>query len=525
MSRPTRPHFRLLLLPALIALSLGGCATREYVDTEFGGVHQRMQALEALMNQATKTLASHSERLVASEGRVAGVEQTAAALGKRVEQNGAALAGVEQRLQGVDARVEAAGKRLDAHQAELAGNAKTVANLTGQVRDLGEGLANANRKAEAGAAHLAATQSRLGALESSLSAQAEASRAQAAAEAARVSADKAAAASLAAQTATAAPAPRVQVQEALAATPAQAVQTAAAVPAAPVEPAAPLAGTVDVTKRLDHMALLIGEVHKRIDVNSSTLSTTADRVDRLESRLTAADKRDMEQEAAIKAGGEKAAQVVSRVTAGEQRLGEQAQAIDKAGKQLEAVNAGLAAARVQMESDAKTLASAGQKIVALEQTVKTQDERLTKAEQEHGQLSLSAREALDRAVSAGRLAEGKLVMESVLTEDVGGFRVYRAQLSDGARKALDEFAARLKQENKTIYVEVQGHTDSSGTTKVNHKLSRQRAETVQEYLTKVAGLPVHRVGVVAYGATRPLADNDTPEGRAKNRRVDLVVLK
>ncbi|MBI5331333.1 MAG: OmpA family protein [Betaproteobacteria bacterium] len=517
MFRPYRPQTRLLLLPALIALTLGGCATREYVDTEFGGVHRRVEALEALMNQATKTLSAHSERLAASDTRMSAAEQSASALSKRIEQTGTALAAVDQRLQGVDARTEATGKRLDAQQAEQGRTAKAVEDLNLRVRGLSDGLTNTQRQVEGGAANLTATQSRLSALESGLSAQAEAARAQAAAETARAAADKAAAASAAAQDASG-KAAAVAVQAAMPVAPVQAAAVAAPVQIAVVPPA-------DVNKRLEHMAELIGEVHKRIDVNSGTLSNTAVRVGKLEECMVAADKRDTEQDVAIRAAGDRMLVSASKLSTVEQRLTEQGAFVAKVGKQLQSLDASLGSARTQLEAEATALARAGQRIVSLESAAKNHEERLTKAEQEHSQLSMSAREALDRAVTAGRLAEGKLVMESVLTEDVSGFRVYRAQLSEAARQSLDEFAARLKQENKNIYVEVQGHTDSSGSAKVNHKLSRQRAEAVQEYLTKVAGLPVHRVGVVAYGATRPLADNDTPEGRAKNRRVDLVVLK
>lgn len=140
-------------------------------------------------------------------------------------------------------------------------------------------------------------------------------------------------------------------------------------------------------------------------------------------------------------------------------------------------------------------------------------------------VSLTAQEALDRAIAAGELAEGKFLYETVLTDDAVKFGFDQAELSGDARLALDDFAAEIKERNENVYIEIQGHTDSTGPEDYNLKLGEERAQTVREYLSKNHGLVLHRMAVISYGESAPINDNSTREGRAQNRRVALVVLK
>ena len=156
--------------------------------------------------------------------------------------------------------------------------------------------------------------------------------------------------------------------------------------------------------------------------------------------------------------------------------------------------------------------------------IKVHEGRITKNEQDTAAASKTAKEALDRAVAAGRLAEGKLLYETVLSDDKVKFGFDKAVLSDEAKAALDAFAAQLKAENKNAYIEVQGHTDNVGGELYNEKLGKQRAEAVEEYLAK-QGIPLFRIESISYGESEPVADNKTREGRAQNRRVVLVVLQ
>jgi outer membrane protein OmpA-like peptidoglycan-associated protein len=74
-------------------------------------------------------------------------------------------------------------------------------------------------------------------------------------------------------------------------------------------------------------------------------------------------------------------------------------------------------------------------------------------------------------------------------------------------------------------VQIQGHTDNVGNAKKNMELSQKRAEAVMKYLVDVMKTPAKRLKAKGFGDTKPIADNKTDKGKAKNRRVDFSVTK
>ena len=88
---------------------------------------------------------------------------------------------------------------------------------------------------------------------------------------------------------------------------------------------------------------------------------------------------------------------------------------------------------------------------------------------------------------------------------------------------LDQLAASLAGK-KGYVLEIQGHTDTSGTGAINKRLSDQRARTVYEYLAVQHDIPLFRLTLLGYGDKGAIADNSTAEGRAQNRRVDVRIL-
>jgi outer membrane protein OmpA-like peptidoglycan-associated protein len=151
--------------------------------------------------------------------------------------------------------------------------------------------------------------------------------------------------------------------------------------------------------------------------------------------------------------------------------------------------------------------------------------RLDTHDRQIGDISKTAQDALRRAQEAGKLAEGKFLYETVLTDDKVKFGFDTSDLSPEAQAAIDQFAEQLKTENKNVYIEIQGHTDSVGSEKYNEELGLLRAESVRRYLNQKHGFPLHRINVISYGESASVADNNTREGRAQNRRVALVVLQ
>ena len=151
---------------------------------------------------------------------------------------------------------------------------------------------------------------------------------------------------------------------------------------------------------------------------------------------------------------------------------------------------------------------------AMDGRVQGSEARIVKLEQE----------AAARAEAAKKLPAPTLLMSTVLTDDKIRFSSGRAQLTEQAGRELDQLVAKLKADNQPVFVEIQGHTDATGSDAGNQQLGLQRAEAVRLHLAR-AGLPLARMATISYGETAPLADNNSREGRSTNRRVQLIVMR
>ncbi|MFC6204600.1 MULTISPECIES: OmpA family protein [Psychrobacter] len=96
-----------------------------------------------------------------------------------------------------------------------------------------------------------------------------------------------------------------------------------------------------------------------------------------------------------------------------------------------------------------------------------------------------------------------------------------ATLNSSFKPTLNKLASTMKEYNQNT-ITIAGHTDSKGAAAYNQGLSRDRAYAVANYLT-ANGVPSSRINVVAYGESRPVADNNTENGRQQNRRVELTI--
>ena len=101
------------------------------------------------------------------------------------------------------------------------------------------------------------------------------------------------------------------------------------------------------------------------------------------------------------------------------------------------------------------------------------------------------------------------------------FATNQAVILPGAQAQLNQVADALKTQAEHHFT-IEGHTDNQGTDKVNADLSQRRASAVRDYLV-VRGVSANAISVSGLGSTRPIADNKSPEGRAMNRRVEIVV--
>ena len=114
---------------------------------------------------------------------------------------------------------------------------------------------------------------------------------------------------------------------------------------------------------------------------------------------------------------------------------------------------------------------------------------------------------------------------SIISLQMAGvnFEPQSYELTEASKKILDEAVITINASPELQSIEVQAHTDSRGSEKYNLKLSENRAESVRSYLVS-QGVAESRLVAKGYGETKPIADNDSEEGRAKNRRVELKVV-
>jgi len=149
----------------------------------------------------------------------------------------------------------------------------------------------------------------------------------------------------------------------------------------------------------------------------------------------------------------------------------------------------------------------------------------------------SANEADSRAVAAGDAAKAasakadevdknakRIVYTVVLSEDEGGFKFNKTTLPDDAKAKIDQLVSQIKADPKGAYFEIEGHTDNVGDKAVNDKIGMERAQAVARYLYEQHQIPLHRINVISYGEDKPVAPNNTKEGRAQNRRIVIKVL-
>jgi len=183
-----------------------------------------------------------------------------------------------------------------------------------------------------------------------------------------------------------------------------------------------------------------------------------------------------------------------------------------------------------------TISEQDQKIDTVQTGVEANERRVkdldSMTKQEVGRLDQKADaaksrgdEAFRKAETAEKLAMGKVLWEVTLTNDQVKFGLNEDKIPEESRAILDDLASRVKSFNKTVYVEVQGHTDATGGDTYNMSLGQKRAEAVRRYLNENDEIPLHLITAISYGKSKPVSDNGTRQGRAQNRRVVIRILE
>jgi len=136
----------------------------------------------------------------------------------------------------------------------------------------------------------------------------------------------------------------------------------------------------------------------------------------------------------------------------------------------------------------------------------------------------AAADAVNARADSIERASKRLVYEVTLSEDKGGFKFGKAAMPDEAKADIDQLVQQLKANPNGAYIEIEGHTDNTGSKDLNYKLGLERAEAVKRYLYEQHQVPLHKISVISYGEEKPIAPNKTKAGRAQNRRVVIKVL-
>lgn len=121
-------------------------------------------------------------------------------------------------------------------------------------------------------------------------------------------------------------------------------------------------------------------------------------------------------------------------------------------------------------------------------------------------------------VTVSQTADNRMMLD--IPSDIS-FDTNRYAIKPDFRAVLDQFARGL-QENAATRVTIIGHTDSTGSDAINNPLSINRAASTRDYLA-ARGVSMNRISIDGRGSREPVASNDTAEGRARNRRVEIFV--
>ncbi|MEI9891417.1 MAG: OmpA family protein [Caulobacteraceae bacterium] len=160
-----------------------------------------------------------------------------------------------------------------------------------------------------------------------------------------------------------------------------------------------------------------------------------------------------------------------------------------------------------------------QKAQATQGQVDQQGQALQQHDSRLAQLDQATKDAMQRADAANKAAAGKFAYAPVLTDDSIKFNASSAKLTAEAQTRLMDLVNKLKADNKNVYVEIQGHTDS----REPMSIGKARADAVLRFMNQ-QGVALNRMASIDYGKEQPVADNKSKAGRAQNRCVVLVVL-
>ena len=175
----------------------------------------------------------------------------------------------------------------------------------------------------------------------------------------------------------------------------------------------------------------------------------------------------------------------------------------------------------QMKATSAELGRANQKLAVQGEAMKSQDAQLAT---EREARAAAEKRAAQAAADLSKFASVKTVERGMVITLADGvlFQSGKAELLPTAQVKLNSVADALTQQDPESKMVVEGHTDSQGKVSFNQGLSERRAQSVRDYLV-TRGIAADRVSARGLGSTQAIADNASAEGRANNRRVEIIV--
>lgn len=176
----------------------------------------------------------------------------------------------------------------------------------------------------------------------------------------------------------------------------------------------------------------------------------------------------------------------------------------------------------RLAEEQERLAEAARRKAEEEARLAAEAEARRKAEEEARLAAARAAEEARRAAARSEADKCEKLLGAAVAEGSINFKRADAALDSKSKPTLDRLV-EIANECPTFKISIEGHTDSEGIPERNDPLSERRAQAVVDYLVD-AGVEADRLSSIGYGAERPIADNETAEGRAKNRRIEFKVL-
>ncbi len=179
--------------------------------------------------------------------------------------------------------------------------------------------------------------------------------------------------------------------------------------------------------------------------------------------------------------------------------------------------------RGEMATIDQKVETVSNEVEANQKRLKEHDEKLASIGELISQQGNDIKNVNGQVEDVRKAMRGTLIYKATIQNNDTKFAFDSAELTNDAKAQLDKFVQDLIAMNRGLYIEIQGHTDSTGPDSVNMALGLKRAEAAEMYLYTKYHIPLYRMQVISLGATMPVADNGTTQGRAQNRRVEILV--